>query len=202
MFQKNSDSMSQKFRFYSCLWASSVKQDSGNWQICRLGGGGEREREMPIEAAEPYIWLPENQWISPVLEFGFEMLDMRHPKKLTQILHQEHCKTKLVTQIWVAHIKCASNLLPLSCQRFFFFFFFTKPLFFLLDQNWKTKILELIWSTPTWEIDNAGHQDQVLDHPVLANLLRLLCQSQETQVINLQGGGDPWAASFCDPLLA
>lgn len=69
------------------------------------------------------------------------MLDMRHPKKLTQILHQEHCKTKLVTQIWVAHIKCASNLLPLSCQRFFFFFFFTKPLFFLLDQNWKTKDL-------------------------------------------------------------
>jgi hypothetical protein len=105
-----------------------------------MGGG---ERQMPIEAAEPYIWLPENQWISPVLEFGFEMLEMRHPKKLTQILHQEH-----------------------------------------------------------WEIDNAAHQDQVLDHPVLVNLLRLLCQSQETQVINPQGGDDPWAASFCDPLLA
>ncbi len=41
------------------------------------------------------------------------MLDMRHPKKLTQILHQEHCKTKLVTQIWVAHIKlCFKSAAP------------------------------------------------------------------------------------------
>jgi len=70
------------------------------------------------------------------------MLEMRHPKKLTQILHQEHCKTKLVTQIWVAHIKlCFKSAAPELPEILLLLLLLHKTPFFFFGSKLKDKDL-------------------------------------------------------------